>query len=125
MQVRLPDIICDTSFLMYMAAGRIRNMHDTLGFEKLVWIIPEAVVGELTHLAATPSKAEAAGAALSMACTMDRIGMDGPYADDAILSYIRNNGGYVATIDKKLKRAIRGAGGHIVSLHDDCMILEG
>ena len=125
MRGRLPEVICDTSFLMRMAAGRIRNV-DGAGVDvgQIVYVVPEAVVSELERLTKSPAKRHDAAGALRLAGEMRRIKMPGGYADRAILDHVRERGGFVATIDRKLKADVKSAGGHIVSLHDDCIVLE-
>jgi hypothetical protein len=87
-------------------------------------VVPGAAVRELERLAADPAKRHDAGKALEMAGSMRRIIPEGSYADRAILDHIREHGGTVATTDTKLKREIKAAGGGVVSLHDDNMVLE-
>ena len=125
MRVPLPEVICDTSFLMRMASGRIRNMDD-VRFEvgPLEWVVPAVVMAELERLAGTTSKGHDAAKAMRLAEGMRRMEMPGGYADRSILNHVRTKGGYVATIDRNLKVDVKSAGGHVVSLHDDCIVLE-
>lgn len=125
MRVPLPEVICDTSFLMRMASGRIRNMDD-VRFEvgPLEWVVPAVVMAELERLAGTTSKGHDAAKAIRMAEGMRRMEMPGRYADRSILDHVMAKGGYVATVDGDLKRAVKSAGGRVVSLHDDCVVLE-
>lgn len=125
MQVLLPEILCDTSFLMHLATGRIHNADDTMGFSQIQWCVPQIVLTELERLADVPNKAGAARSALKMVRSMKKIPMGGMCADDMLLAYIQERGGYVATVDRELKRAVRAAGGHVISLHGDRIILEG
>ncbi len=123
MPERLPDIICDTGFLMRMASGRIRNL-DTFDLGNVSYVVPGAVLRELERLATDAAKGHEAGKALELAGAMRRIMPEGDYADRAILDHIREHGGTVATTDTGLKREIKAAGGGVVSLHDDNMVLE-
>lgn len=123
MRAPLPDIICDTGFLMYMASGRIRNM-DGFDMDNVSYVVPGAVLRELERLADNPAKGHDARKARDLAGTMRHIMPEGDYADSAILDRVRTCGGMVATTDGKLKRRIKAAGGGVVSLHDDCMVLE-
>lgn len=125
MRVRLPEVICDTSFLMHVASGRIRNLDD-VGFEvgPLEYVVPSVVMVELERLADSLSKGYDAVKAIRLARGMRRVEMPGKYADRSIVDHIRARGGYVATVDKKLKWMVKSAGGRIVSLHDNCVVLE-
>jgi len=120
---RLPDIICDTGFLMRMASERIRNL-DTFDLGNVSYVVPGAVLRELERLATDAAKGHEAGKALGLAGAMRRIIPEGDYADRAILDHIREHGGTVATTDTSLKKEIKAAGGGVVSLHDDNMVLE-
>ena len=110
---------------MRMASGRIRNLDDTLEYGTISWAVPAAVMTELERLSSNPAKAGMAAAARRMAGTMSVVDINGEYADDAILEHIRDAGGWVATLDRNLKRRIKAVGGHIMSLHDDCLVLDG
>ena len=123
MPERLPDIICDTGFLMRMASGRIRNL-DTFDLGNVSYVVPGAVLRELERLATDAAKGHEARKALELAGAMRRIMPEGDYADRAILDHIKEYGGTVATTDTGLKREIKAAGGGVVSLHDDNMVLE-
>ncbi|MCE2509125.1 MAG: twitching motility protein PilT [Nitrosopumilaceae archaeon] len=123
MPERLPDIICDTGFLMHMASGRIRNL-DGFDLGNVSYVVPGAVLRELEKLSTDAAKGHEARKALGLAGAMRRIIPGGDYADRAILDHIRRHGGTVATTDAGLKRDIKAAGGGVVSLHDDNMVLE-
>lgn len=123
MPERLPDIICDTGFLMRMASGRIRNL-DGFDLGNVSYVVPGAVLRELERLATDTAKGHEARKALELAGAMRRMIPEGDYADRAILDHIREHGGTVATTDTGLKREIKAAGGGVVSLHDDNMVLE-
>lgn len=123
MQVRLPEVICDTSFLMHLADGRIRNLDDP-DVVFLEFVVPDVTLRELERLAAHPFKGRLASRALAMAGTMKRLHMPGDYADTSILERVRARGGTVATVDRRLKRMVKSAGGHVVSIHDDTILAE-
>ena len=44
--------------------------------------------------------------------------------DDALVSYVKKNGGIVATIDSELKKRIKENGGSVISLASDRIVLE-
>lgn len=108
---------------MRMASGRIRNIDD-FDMYNMSYVVPGAVARELERLAANPVKGHEAQKALALTGTMRHIIEEGDYADQVILDYVKECGGIVATIDGELKREIKAAGGGIVSLHNDNMVLE-
>ncbi len=44
--------------------------------------------------------------------------------DDALVSYVKKNGGIVATIDIALKNRIKETGGSVLSIASDRIVLE-
>ncbi|MGI0083394.1 MAG: hypothetical protein ACREAG_08850 [Nitrosopumilaceae archaeon] len=48
----------------------------------------------------------------------------GDTVDDAIISYIKNHKGIIATVDRDLKKRVRNNGGTILSLANDRIVLE-
>ena len=118
----MPEIICDTGFLMHMASGRIRNV-DSFELPNISYVVPAAVLRELDRLVADPAKGHEASKASKLARSMTCVIPEGDYADEAILDHVRRCGGMVATTDQRLGRRIRAAGGSVVLLHDDCMVL--
>jgi len=121
---RLADVICDTSFLVHVHSVRVRNM-GTLDTEigDISLVVPDVVVGELERLA--PSSAGAARALeAARAGRTVGIGRGAIHADAAIVSHVRRNGGIVATMDRALKRAVREAGGSVMSVSRDRIVME-
>ena len=108
---------------MAMASGRIRNMDDPIDYGTIRWKVPEVVISELRRLSSNPAKSFLALRALELASDMDCVKIGGTYADDAIVDHIQNTGGCVATIDRSLKQRIRKAGGQLITLHDDRIVL--
>lgn len=53
-----------------------------------------------------------------------QIKITGNSVDDAIVSYIKNHKGIIATVDTDLKKRIRNFGGSIISLANDRIVLE-
>ncbi|HVZ62255.1 MAG TPA: hypothetical protein VG896_01050 [Candidatus Nitrosotalea sp.] len=50
--------------------------------------------------------------------------MSGKSVDDALVSYVKENGGIVATIDAELKTRIKKSGGSVLSVASDKIVLE-
>lgn len=124
MLVQLTDVICDTSFLIHIANTRIHNM-DRLDSEigPISFIVPNVVYVELDRLKGSDMQASRAVELASKYGTID-LGGDS-YADAAIVRYVKKNGGMVATMDRKLKRTVKGAGGSVISVSNDRIVLEG
>ncbi len=119
-------VICDTSFLMHVANTRIKNeasLDTEIG--RLDYVVPGVVVQELEHLAGG-RKAAPAGHALEYARKLGgiRLAVCAGTADDVIVYHIARNGGMVATMDMGLKARVRKAGGSILSVANDRIVLE-
>jgi len=121
----LADVICDTSFVIHLAATRIKNL-SSLDVEigQLSFVVPRAVVSELNALSGDPRKKDRALAALDFVKGRKILDVDGGFADKAILEHVKRNGGLVATLDKGLKSKVKRAGGGIISLSSDKIVLE-
>lgn len=120
------SVVCDTSFLIHVANTRIKNagsIETEIG--RLDYAVPAAVLDELGRLSHDMRKGPNARAAIRYADGLERLDIAGAVADDAILNHIRRNGGFVATMDRELKRRIKESGGSIVSIHNDRIVLEG
>lgn len=52
------------------------------------------------------------------------IHLQGVKVDDALVSYVKKNGGIVATIDIDLKNRIKETGGSVLSIANDKIVLE-
>jgi rRNA-processing protein FCF1 len=50
--------------------------------------------------------------------------ISGKSVDDALVSYVKEHGGIVATIDAELKMRIKKNGGSILSISSDRIVLE-
>lgn len=86
-------------------------------------VVPDVVVAELERLA--PSSAGAARALeAARAGRTISIGRGAAHADAEIVSHVRQNGGIVATMDRALKRAVKGAGGSVMSVSRDRIVME-
>ena len=119
----MTDVICDTSFLIHLYSARIHNI-DSLDSEigEISFVIPRVVLDELGHLAESNPDAARTLRSVSRHPSVDLPG--GAYADAAIVAHVRRHGGIIATMDKKLKRAVRDAGGSIISISRDSVMLE-
>ena len=122
----LVSIICDTSFLISLATRRIKNLDESITeIGQYEFVIPKSVMLELEHLINNPKKSRQATSALTLAkqFSIDSSIIRIP-ADYSIINYIKKYGGIVATLDRDLKNNVRAAGGSIMSLYNDRIILE-
>jgi rRNA-processing protein FCF1 len=55
---------------------------------------------------------------------MKLVNIPGKFVDDALVSYVKKNGGIIATIDMELKERIKKNGGSILSVSNDRIVLE-
>lgn len=123
MQEQLTDVICDTSFLIHYSNARIHNL-DTLDTDigEISFVVPDVVLGELRRLSESDANIVGVLESASKYSSVE-LGQD-KYADAAIVRYIRKNGGMVATMDRQLKRAVKDAGGSVISISADRIVLE-
>ena len=119
------EVICDTSFLIHLANHRIKNL-STLETEigDIHFVVSDTVVFELTKLSKQKEKSREANAALQYIKNFKKIQMGGSFADDSFVSYVRENGGVIATIDKALKYKIKSSGGSVISIANNRIVLE-
>jgi len=121
----LVDIISDTSFLIHLATHRITNISDLeTEIGNLSFVVPEIVKKELEHLAEDPDKNTAATQTLEHIKNFKTNSITGKTADLGILDFVEKNGGIVATMDRELKTKIKDAGGSVLSMHNDKIVLE-
>ena len=119
------EVICDTNFLIHLATKKIKNVSNLeIDIGSLNFVVPEVVVKELHHLATQEKKQQQSMAALDFIKNLKTIEIFGNFADEAIISYIKKNGGFVATLDKSLKKKIKDIGGSIISLANNRVVLE-
>lgn len=119
------EVICDTSFLIHLANHRIKNL-STLETEigDICFVVPDTVVFELTKLSKQEEKTKEASATLQYIKNFKKIKMGGSFADVSFVSYVRENGGVIATIDKILKYKIKNSGGSVISIANNRIVLE-
>ena len=122
---QLVDIISDTSFLIHLATHRITNISDLeTEIGNLSFIVPEIVKKELEHLAEDPNKNTAVMQTLDFIKDFKTNSITGKTADLGMLDFVGKNGGIVATMDRELKTKIKDAGGSVLSIHNDKIVLE-
>ncbi len=119
------DVICDTSFLIHLATKKIKNI-DNLETEigQINFVIPYTVKNELEKLCTNENKKLEAKATLNFIKNLRTIPISGNYADDAIVSYVKEHGGMIATMDKELKNKAKSLGSSIITLSSDRIILD-
>ena len=116
-------VLCDASFLINLAAKRIKNM-DTLEEEigSVTLAVPSPVASELERLAGDSSRRVPDLAPYIKG--FEIVHLDGDFADDALVRHVRQHGGIVATLDSELKARIKKAGGSVMSMSNDRIVLE-
>ena len=119
------EVICDTSFLIHLATRRIKNI-DNLDVEigSISFVVPHVVKNELSKLQHKPEKKQDILATLNFIKNFKTIPISGTFADKEIVDYVKKNGSIVATMDKVLKKQVKQAGGSIISLSYDKILLE-
>ena len=119
------DVICDTSFLIHLATKKIKNI-DNLETEigQINFVIPDIVKNELEKLCTNENKKLEAKATLNFIKNLRTIPISGNYADDALVSYVKEHGGMIATMDKELKNKAKSLGSSIITLSSDRIILD-
>ena len=119
------EVICDTSFLIHLATNRILN-YETIDVEigLLSFVVPSVVLNELLKLKTNEQKKFNIEKTLNFIKKFKIITINGSYADEAILSYIKSNPSIVGTMDKELKKNIKKNGGTILSFHKNNIVLE-
>ena len=82
---QLPDVLCDTSFIMHMVNSRIKNIN-SLDTEigPVRFLAPDVVLRELDGLSMDSEKSPAALAAIEQAKKMPEIKIEGRKADGAL-----------------------------------------
>lgn len=118
-------VICDTSFLIHVANSRIKNLHSIeTEIGQIQFVVPDVVIFELQKLAGVPDKKIQIDATLQLVKKFKTIKLGKKNADDTIISYVKKNRGIIATMDKNLKKEIKKAGGSVLSISNNKIILE-
>ena len=119
------EVICDTNFLIHLATTRIKNI-DNLDMEigSISFIVPEVVKNELIRLREIPEKNQNITITLNFIKKFKIISINGTYADQELINYVKNNRSIIGTMDKNLKNKIKKLGSSILSIHNDKIVLE-
>ena len=119
------EVICDTSFLIHLATRRIKNI-DNLDIEigSISFVVPQVVKNELSKLQHKQEKKQDIIATLNFIKNFKIIPISGTFADQELVDYVKNNKSIIATMDKALKKRVKQAGGSIISLSNDKILLE-
>jgi len=121
----LVDVICDTSFLIHFATKRIKNI-DSLDVEigQIRFVVPIVVIAELEKLCKNPQKNQDALTTLNFSKKLKKLSISGNFADESLINFSKENQCIIATLDKELKKKIKNAGGSIITLSNNRIILE-
>lgn len=124
-QGQLVEVICDTSFLIQIANSRLTNL-DTFDVEigPITFLVPEVVHFELKKLLQDPKKKRDIDNTLKYIKNFKTISIQGNIADSVLLKHVKKNGGFIATLDIKLKNKVKEFGGSIITLSKNKIILE-
>ena len=111
------EVICDTNFLIHLATRRIKNI-DNLDMEigSISFIVPEVVKNELVKLQQIPEKNQEITQTLNFIKKLKIIQINGNYADEELIKYVKNNRSIIGTMDKALKNKIKKFDSSILSL---------
>ncbi len=125
MQAQLVDVICDTSFLIQLATKKIKNINS---FEteigQIQLVVPQVVKNELEKLSKHEKKKHEIISTLNLINKLKQIPISGNYADESLISYVKEHGGIIATMDKELKTKIKSIGASIITLSNDRIVLD-
>ena len=119
------EVICDTNFLIHLATKRIKNI-DKLDVEigNISFVVPKVAITELNKLQNISEKKQDVIMTLNFIKNLKIIFINGNFADKELLSYVKDNRSIIGTMDKELKKQIKHAGGSIISLSNDKIVLE-
>ena len=119
------EVLCDTNFLIHLANNRIKNI-STIETEigDIQFLVPDVVLAELEKLGHIEEKKQEINATIQHIKSFKTISLGGSYVDDSFISHVKKNGGIIATMDKDLKLAIKNAGGSVISISNNKIVLE-
>ena len=119
------EILCDTSFLIHIATKRIKNISNLdTEIGQVQFLVPDVVIKELEKLSKQDEKKQEILATVNYSKNLKKIAIAGKFADQALIDYIKQHGGIIATMDKELKKKIKNFGGSIMSLSNNRIVLE-
>jgi uncharacterized protein len=122
------QVLCDTSFLMVLVSKPIKRVGKIEAqFDRLDFLVPDIVVGELERLAqkAGPKRSTLAKTALELSMAKFRTVAVAParHVDDSIIEYAVKNKCAVATIDTNLRRRLIASELLVLTLSKDRLIV--
>ena len=88
------------------------------------FVVPNVVKNELIKLQEIPEKNQEIIVTLNFIKKFKIISINGDYADQELINYVKNNRSIIGTMDRKLKNKIRKLGSSILSIHNDKIVLE-
>lgn len=119
------EVLCDTSFLIHLATKRIKNISNLeIEIGQVRFVVPQVVIKELQKLTNDLNKKQIVLATLDFIKDFKTVSINGKYADESIINYVKEHGGIVGTLDKELKQNIKNLGGSILSFSNDRIVLE-
>ena len=119
------EVICDTNFLIHLATKRIKNFSNLeTEIGSIQFIVPDIVIHELKKLGSNEKKQKLIPPTLNFIKNLKKVSITGEFADEALIDYVKLHGGIIGTLDKELKEKIKSSGGSIMSLSNDCVVLE-
>ena len=119
------EILCDTSFLIHISTKKIKNISNLeTEIGQVQFLVPTVVAEELERLSQQDEKKQEILATKDYCKNLKKIEISGKFADQALLNHIKQHGGIIATMDKELKKKVKGFGGSIMSLSNDRIVLE-
>ncbi len=88
------------------------------------FVVPEVVKNELIKLQEIPEKNQEIIVTLNFIKKFKMISINGNYADQELINYVKNNRSIIGTMDRELKNKIKKLGSSILAIHNDKIILE-
>ena len=119
------EVVCDTSFLIHIATKRIKNISNLeTEIGSIQFVVPDIVIQELEKLSKNDKKKQHIISTLEFIKNLKEIKISGTFVDESIVSYTKEHGGIIATMDTNLKHRIKEFGGSVISISNDKIVLE-